>query len=270
MRIVNVALVQFESKIMDVSANILKGLKFVQDAARQGADLIVFPELFTTGYNTDFVGKKYRELGEGLEGPTVQTFREAAKVYRINIVLPLVFKKPMSGVVYNSAVVINRNGDVVGEHSKTHLWDEEKKYFSSGDDYPVFELDCGRIGVLICYDAGFPEAARMLALDGVELILSPAAFSIEDRSRWNIYFPSRALENGCFVAGINAVGREGDLNFFGNNKVASPRGELILDANLFVEEMQLVKLDLDEVEASRRAVPYLKDLRRDTYYMKAD
>ncbi|MDB5053367.1 MAG: Nitrilase/cyanide hydratase and apolipoprotein N-acyltransferase [Bacilli bacterium] len=269
MRIVKLALVQFESTMMAVAANVQKGLQFVRDASRQKADLIVFPELFTTGYNMDIIQNRYHDLGEKIDGFTVQTFREAAKKHNINIVIPIALKKQMDGVVYNSAIVIHRNGVIAGDYSKTHLWEDEKYYFRPGDDYPVFDLDFGKIGILICYDAGFPEAARILALNGAELIMSPAAFSLPDKNRWDIYFKSRALENGCFVAGINGVGCDGDLQLFGNNKIVNPRGDVLMEAKLNEEEMQLFEIDLEEVAECRKVIPYLKDLRMDTYGYKA-
>ncbi len=265
MRNIKLALVQFESKMMDVKANVVKGLEFIKDASNQSADLIAFPELFTTGYNADMIGKNYYDLAETLEGETVTTFCEAAKNYNINIVAPIAVQKEMPGVIYNSAVVIGRKGKVLGTFDKVHLWAGDRFYFRAGDEYPVFDMDFGKIGIIICYDGGFPEASRVLALRGAELILCPSAFPIWDKDMWDIYFKSRALENACFVAGINRVGKERELHMFGNNKLANPRGKILLDADLDVEQMQVVEIDLDDVFEFRKSVPYLKDRRIDTY-----
>lgn len=265
MRNIKLALVQFESKMMDVKYNVEKGLNFIGDASGQNADLIVFPELFTTGYNPDIIKDKYYELSENLEGPSVKVLCEAARKNNINVVAPLILEKQMKGVIYNSAVVIGRDGEIIGTYSKTHLWAGERFYFKPGEDYPVFNMDFGKLGVMICYDGGFPEVSRILALRGSELILCPSAFPTWDKDMWDIYFKSRALENACFVAGINRVGKEGSTHMFGNNKIANPRGKLLMDAVCDKEEMQIIEIDLDDVTEYRKSVPYLKDRRIQTY-----
>ncbi|AKG36427.1 nitrilase-related carbon-nitrogen hydrolase [Paenibacillus durus] len=266
MATVKLALVQFESALMDVAANVRKGLEFVEQASRQGADLIVFPELFVTGYDTDVIGDRYHELAEDTGGSTVRAFRGAAEKHSINIVLPMALKRSEGGIA-NGAVIIDRSGAVAGTYSKVHLWEDERKYFEPGDVCSPYQLDFGKLGVLICYDAGFPEAARTLALQGVKLIVTPSAFSIEDKHRWDIYFPARALENTCFVAGINGVG--GGLRLFGNNKLANPKGELIVSGHLNEEDMQVLEIDLDEADECSKLTPYLRDLRMDTYGYQA-
>ena len=140
-------------------------------------------------------------------------------------------------------MLIDRKGYVIGYYGKTHLWADEKKYFASANDYPVYDMNCCKVGAMICYDAGFPEVSRMLALKGAELILAPSAFSMIDKNRWDIYFQARALENSCFVAGINGVGGQGEV-LFGNNKLFNPKCEKILEGRLNQEEMQIV-LPLD-------------------------
>lgn len=265
MRNIKLALVQFQSKMMDVEFNIKKGIDFIGDASKQDADLIVFPELFTTGYNPDMIREKYYDFAESLDGPNVKALCEAASRFRVNIVAPMILEKQMKGIIYNSAVVIGREGKILGTYSKTHLWAGERFYFKPGEDYPVFNMDIGKIGVMICYDGGFPEVSRILALHGAELILCPSAFPIWDKDMWDIYFVSRALENACFVAGVNRVGVEGNIHMFGNNKLANPRGKLLLDAVCDKEEMQIIEIDLDDVQEFRKSVPYLKDRRIQTY-----
>ena len=264
MRPVKLALVQFQSVAYDVPANVEKGLKFVEDAARQGADLIVFPELFLTGYDPDAIGERPEELAQNIDGFAVQAFATAAAANHINLVVPFPLKDDKG--IYNSAAVIDRSGTVVGVYHKVHLWEGERAVFQPGDRYLAAELDFGKVGVLICYDAGFPEAARTLALRGVELIVVPAAFSGEMKYRWDIYFPARALENSCFLAAVNAAGPIGKEYMFGNNKLVNPYGKVVMDGTLNAEEMQVVEIDLDE--SARYPYPYLKDLRTDTYVYK--
>lgn len=267
MKRVKLALVQFESKIMDVEYNVEKAIDYIKKAGKEKADLIVFPELFTTGYNVDIIKEKYYDLAEELDGPTITTFKKYAKENNINIVAPIALSKGVYGAVYNSAVVINRDGEIVGTYDKTHLWAGDMFYFKSGNEYPVFDLDFGKLGIMICYDGGFPEVSRILALQGAELIVCPSAFPIWDKDMWDIYFKSRSLENVCFVVGINRVGVEDKLEMFGNNKVYNPRGKILMEGKLDEEDMQFLDIDLDEIKSYRKVVPYLKDRKPKEYKM---
>jgi predicted amidohydrolase len=263
MRPVKLALVQFESAVADVAANVEKGLRYIRDAAAQKADLIVFPELFLTGCDTDSIGKEYFELAQSIDGPAVSAFAEAARLHSINIAVPLPLKQVGNMLPTNSVVILDREGLVAGVYSKVHLWEGEQDCFSPGDGYIVLEMDFGKLGLLICYDAGFPEAARAVAMQGAELIIVPAAFSTELQYRWDIYFQARALENTCFVAAVNGSGAIGQLHLYGNNRVADPSGKIVLEGGLHQEEMQLCVIDLDVI--ARYPHPYFKDLRMDTY-----
>jgi predicted amidohydrolase len=264
-RNVKLSLVQFNSKIMDVASNIEKAKSFMEEASSKGSDLIVFPELFTTGYNPDSIGDHYFDLAEDETGYSVKELSKAAADFNINVVAPIALKSNMPGVIYNSAVVINRKGDYQGSYHKSHVWAKERTYFKEGSEFPVFKLDIGVIGLMICYDGGFPEVSRLLALKGAELILCPSAFPTQDKDLWDIYFKSRSLENGCFVAGINRVGTGEDAGLFGNNQLYNPRGKQLLYGNLHEEEMQTVEINLDDVAEYRKQIPYLKDLRLEIY-----
>lgn len=267
MRYVTLALVQFKSEFMDIESNITKAIHFIEEASVKNADLIVFPELFLTGYNPKLIGNNFFDLSMDINGDTLNTFCQIAKERKINMIIPTIVSKGVPGVIYNSAVVISGEGKILGLYDKTHLWAGERFYFKAGDEYPVFDLDFGRIGLMICYDGGFPEVSRALALKGAELIIAPSAFPIIDKDMWDIYFKTRALENTCFVAGINRVGIEGDIHLFGNNKVANPRGKILLDAQLDEEEMQIVRIDLDDVKEYRKDIPYLRDRKPHSYIL---
>lgn len=262
---IKLALVQFESEVMNVEENVSKAIHFIKEAGKDNVDLIVFPELFTTGYALETIDKKFYDLAEKIDGYTIKSLSKAAKENNINIVAPIAFSKGVYGVIYNTAIVINRNGEVVGYYDKTHLWAGEMFYFTSGKDYPIFDMDFGKLGIMICYDGGFPEVSRLLALKGAELILCPSAFPIWDKDMWDIYFKSRSLENVCFVAGINRVGVEGTREMFGNNKLFNPRGEILLDAAMNKEDMQIVEIDLEDVKSYRKEIPYLKDRKPEEY-----
>ena len=171
----------------------------------------------------------------------------------------------MPGVVYNAAVLLSGDGEVLGSFSKVHLILSERLYFRAGDEYPVFETDFGKIGLMICYDSGFPEVARILALQGAEIVFAPCAFRKADKHMWDIYFKARALENTFFVAATNRVGHEGDLHLFGSAVVSNPAGVLIAESPEDQENLLVVDVDLDEVRTRRARIPFLRDRRPELY-----
>ena len=250
---------------MNVSENIEKTVAFMKRAADEGSDLIVFPELFTTGYIPEVFDPGFFDLAAGINDKMLKVISQEASNLDINVIAPIAFKANIPGVIYNSAVVINRQGHFEGVYHKTHVWAGERNYFKEGNDFPVFELDIGKIGI-ICYDGGFPEASRSLALKGAELILCPSAFPMHDKDLWDIYFKSRSLENACFVAGVNRVGHEENRHMFGNNQLFNPRGKELLSGNIDQEEMQTITINFDDVAEYRKQVPFLKDLRPEIYY----
>ena len=179
---------------------------------------------------------------------------------------PYCTQSEIPGLLYNGLIVISRNGQLMGTYNKTHLWAGERFWFRAGDRYPVFHMDFGTVGLMICYDGGFPEVSRILALSGAELILCPSAFPIRDKDMWDTYFGSRSLENCCFVAGINRVGTEDDCYMFGNNKIYNYRGHLLAEAPVDEEFLLVQTVDLDDVAYHRATdVPYLQDRRVETY-----
>ncbi|RYM04977.1 hypothetical protein EWH99_08190 [Sporolactobacillus sp. THM7-7] len=263
-RSLKLALVQFESQLQDVAKNLEKTIRFIGQAAEEKADMIVFPELFLTGYNPGLVGKDFFKQAENVQNKQsiLTVLSQKAKEANIHLIIPMATYKDAPGVIYNSSVVINRKGEISGVYDKTHLWSDERVYFKEGEDYPVFELDHCKIGLMMCYDGGFPEVSRILALKGAELIICPSAFRVQDKDMWDIYFKARALENTCFVVGVNRVGTEEDLHMFGNNKVANPRGSIILDAPVDIEGMQIIDINIDEVLLYREEIPFLRDRKQ--------
>lgn len=179
-KMVRLALVQFESELCNVEANVAHACDMIRKAGENGADMVVLPELFSTGYQLDVVGPRIAELVEPVDGPTVRALQEAAADAGSYVVAGLALEHELAGVAYNSAVVIDRAGELVGIYDKQHLWALERFYFRSGSDTPVFDTDFGRVGVLICYDLGYPEVSRMLALQGAELLVCPSAWCAAD------------------------------------------------------------------------------------------
>lgn len=264
-RKVTLALIQMDCRLKDKEYNLAKGIELLEQAGRQQADIACLPELFSTGYHPGIIGDEYPLLAEPADGPTYHRLSEIAKRYHMYIIAPIALCSDMPGVIYNGAIVIGRQGELMGTYNKTHLWALERYHFRMGFEYPVFEADFGKFGVMICYDGGFPEVSRMFALQGAELILCPSAFNVNDKHAWDVYFMSRAMENTCFVAGINRIGTEGDVTMFGNNKIADPHGEIIAEAPMHEEYVLVHTIDLDEVPVSRSKVPFLMDRRQSTY-----
>ncbi|MCI8464260.1 MAG: carbon-nitrogen hydrolase family protein [Lachnospiraceae bacterium] len=263
MRNVTIALVQFNSRIGDIEYNVKRGCEFVRQAAEKGADLVVFPELFAGGYNTEYVTAHKEELALQASSDVVSDMAKTAGENGIYVVMPCVIEK--DGRYYNGEYLFNREGEIEGTYSKVHLWDEEAKLFEKGGEYPVFDLDFGKLGLLICYDAGFPESVRMMALKGAELVLVSSAFCHLHWKRWNTYFGARALENTMYVGAVNATGGAGEEIWFGSNRFYDITGDSLMEGNLNIEEMQLVSVDLDQVKKARAAGCYLTDLRPETY-----
>ena len=184
-RNVTVGLVQMDCVLMDKKANLEKMLNYVDEAAEKKVDLLCFPELCSTGYNPDLIGEKYLDMAEEPEGETFQLLSAKAKEYGMYIAAPIVLKSDMPGVLYNGMIVVDKDGSLMGTYNKTHLWAGERFWFRAGCEYPVFDMEFGKVGFMICYDGGFPEISRILALKGAELILCPSAFPIRDKDMWD-------------------------------------------------------------------------------------
>ena len=260
------ALVQFQSVLGDVEASMARALPMIDEAAAAGANMVVFPELFTTGYHLDTVGPRMTELAEPIDGPTVRALQEAARKNHVYIVAPIALLHGLSGVPYNSAVFINSDGTVQGSFDKVHLWALERFYFRAGHEFPVFDTEFGKVGIMVCYDMGFPEAARTLSLKGAELIVCPSAWCVQDKDVWEINAPARALENTVFLGAVNRFGHEGDdLYMHGGSMVCGPRGGKMCQLTEEVEGILYADLDFDEVRKNRVTSPYLRDRRADAY-----
>lgn len=264
MRAAALGLVQFESIIGDVAANTLKAIRFMEEAGKRGVDLIVFPELFLTGYDLEKLGGEYARLAQHSGSKAVAELARAAGEAGVNAVLPMPVVTERG--VANGAFAVSRKGEIVDVYCKVHLWEEESRYFTAGSKFKTVPFDFANVGLMICYDAGFPETARTLTLQGADLLVAPSAFSRELRQRWDIYFATRALENTRFVAAVNGVGGSaGDGFLFGNNKVAAPNGTYVLEGENDREDMQVITIDLDSNVEHERRIPYLRDRRSDIY-----
>lgn len=252
-RQVCVAAVQMESALGDKRANLDKGIELTKKAALQGAEIICLPELFVTGYDLNREG--FLRTAEKLDGLTVRTFSKVAKDLGVYVIVTLPEQGELVGIVYNSAVLISPEGQVAGIFRKVQLWGKEKLYFKPGNRVPIFETIYGKIGILICYDAEFPELGRQLALQGAEIIFMPSAWTASYKHTWDIALSARCLENTVFGVAVNMVGEDR----CGYSRIIDPQGRNLQQASQFEETILVENLDLTSLFNHRLDLPYLKD-----------
>lgn len=279
MRNVKVGLVQM-SCTADVDHNVEKAIAKIREAAAQGAQIVCLQELFKSLYFCDVEDHANFNLGEAIPGPTTDRFGELAKELGVVIIASL-FEKRAPGLYHNTTAVLDADGRYLGKYRKMHIPDDpgyyEKFYFTPGDlGYKVFETKFGKLGVLICWDQWYPEAARITSLMGAEILFYPTAIgwdtneqdpavNLEQYNAWQTIQRSHSVANGVYVVSVNRVGREADQQFWGGSFVSNPFGSLIYLASHDQEEVKVVELDLDKTEYYRTTWPYLRDRRIDSY-----
>ena len=257
-RKMKLALVQMDSLKGDVNGNLNKIEAYAKKAGEVKADLLVFPELCTCGYYPEIFLHQQAQTAIALDDARMERLCHIAEKNKVNMIVGAMLKR---GDGYtNSAVLISAEGKILHIHDKVFLWDEEKLAFKSGSRFDVITMPFGKLGIMICYDAGFPENARAMALKGAELIVTPAAFAHEQRHRWNIYYRSRALENTCWVAGINASGGVKPDLYFGGNVVFDPNGYQVCTGREDIEEMQVTDIDLTKADWTHKLENYIGEL----------
>ena len=263
----------------DVKDNIMRLADGIADLARRGAELIVLQELHNSLYFCQEENVNLFDLAEPIPGPSTEMFGELAKRYQVVIVTSL-FERRAAGLYHNTAVVLEKDGTICGKYRKMHIPDDpgyyEKFYFTPGDlgIHPI-DTSVGRLGVMVCWDQWYPEAARLMALQGAELLIYPTAIGYDQndtpdeqqrqRRAWQTVQRGHAVANGLPVVAVNRVGWEGDVKFWGTSFVAGPQGELIYEASEDEEESIIVSLDLEHSEQVRRWWPFLRDRRIDSY-----
>ncbi|KZL89018.1 carbon-nitrogen hydrolase family protein [Clostridium magnum] len=243
---VKVACVQMEPKLYDVKANIEKMCDFIHQVMDKDkdTDLIVFPELITSGYEC---GREFQNIAETAPGgESMKVIGELAKKYGTNIIYGFPERdENMKDVLYNSSVYINRNSEVSGIYRKVHLFDTEKSYFRAGCDFPVFDTDFGKIGVMICWDTAFPEVARSYSLKGADLLVVNTNWEKPYSEDWDLITRARAFDNCMYLVAANRIGTDRSLGFFGHSKIIDPIGKPIKELNEEVEGIISAQLDLD-------------------------
>jgi len=262
------------------AANVRKTLPRIEEAAGKGAKIIGLQEMFTTKYFCVTQDPKHFDLAEPIgTGPSVTELAKAAKRLGVVIVAPL-FEARGSEVYHNTAAVIDADGTVLGKYRKMHIPQdpgfEEKFYFAPGDlGFRTWKTAHGDIGVLICWDQWYPEAARLTALGGAQILFYPtaigwlpeekAALGKAQHNAWETVQRGHGVANGCFVAATNRVGTEGRTQFWGQSFVSDPYGEIVARASIDKEEVLLADCDLRKQREFRRIWPFLRDRRIDAY-----
>ena len=270
----------------DTKDNILRLGEGITDLAKRGAQLIVLQELHNTLYFCQTEDVDMFDLAETIPGPSTKLYCELAKKLGVVIVASL-FEKRAPGLYHNTAVVIESNGEIAGKYRKMHIPDDpayyEKFYFTPGDmGFHPIQTSVGKLGVLVCWDQWYPEAARLMAMQGAEMLIYPTAIGYADndtpeeqqrqRMAWQTVMRGHAVANGLPVIAVNRVGFEPDpsgqtagIQFWGTSFVAGPQGEIVYEASTEDEESIVVEMDMDRSEQVRRWWPFLRDRRIDAY-----
>lgn len=255
----------------------------IEDLAKRGTELIVLQELHNSLYFCQEENVDNFDLAEPIPGPSTGFYGELARKYGVVIVTSL-FEKRAPGLYHNTAVVLEKDGSIAGKYRKMHIPDDpgyyEKFYFTPGDlGFHPIQTSVGRLGVLVCWDQWYPEAARLMAMQGAELLIYPTAIGYDarddkaeqerQREAWKTVMRGHAVANGLPVVAVNRVGFEplGDsgINFWGSSFVCGPQGEMLYEASTDEEESIIVNIDLDHSEDVRRWWPFLRDRRIDQY-----
>ena len=285
MRTLKIGILQ-QHNVADRTDNMMRLAKGIEDLAKRGAQLIVLQELHNSLYFCQVEDVNNFDLAEPIPGPSTGFYGELAKQFGVVIVTSL-FEKRAPGLYHNTAVVIEKDGTIAGKYRKMHIPDDpayyEKFYFTPGDlGFHPIETSVGRLGVLVCWDQWYPEAARLMALQGAEILIYPTAIGYADedtpeeqqrqREAWTTVMRGHAVANGLPVIAVNRVGFEPDpsnqtpgIQFWGSSFIAGPQGELFYRASEDEEESLVVELDLERCEQVRRWWPFLRDRRIEDY-----
>lgn len=265
---VKVAGIQFSTR-GDALSNLEKALELAALAAEKGAGLVAFPELSTTRWFPGRTKQGSFDLAETIPGPSTERMARFAADHGIVVVLPM-FEGAGKGRYYNSAAVIDADGELLGVYRKVHIpnvmgW-HEKFYFLPGDTgFPVFETRIGKLGIQISWDVYFPEGSRILALKGADLVVAPTSNAYHNHERWERMIAGNALANGVFFLRVNRVGREEKQSFYGKTFCMDPHGELVQKPAGSRDSVHISVIDLEEVRRTREEWAFFRDRREDQY-----
>ncbi len=270
--------------VKEPAANLKNAERFIRKAAKQGAQVVCLPELFLSEYFCQSEDHAHFQLAEPIPGPTTKKMEALAKELKVVLIASL-FERRAPGLYHNTTAIIDANGKYLGKYRKMHIPDDpafyEKFYFTPGDlGFRSWSTKAGNVGVLICWDQWYPEAARLTALQGAEMLFYPTAigwhpsekkkFGAKQREAWQLAQRAHALANGVYVMGVNRIGHEapvgGDgLEFWGSSFIAAPDGSLLAEASVDREEVLIATLDLSLIDTQRTHWPFFRDRRIDAY-----
>ena len=268
-----------QHNVADMKQNMLRLAEGIRELAQQGAELIVLQELHNSLYFCQVEDVNNFNLAETIPGPSTTFFGDLAKEYGVVIVTSL-FERRAPGLYHNTAVVMEKDGSIAGIYRKMHIPDDpgyyEKFYFTPGDlGFHPIQTSVGRLGVLVCWDQWYPEAARLMALQGAELLIYPTAIGYDpndtpeeqerQRMAWQTVQRGHAVANGLPVVTVNRVGDEDGVPFWGTSFVAGPQGELLYEAPTDEEVTTVVEVNMQRSEQVRRWWPFLRDRRIEEY-----
>ena len=269
-RKVRIACVQMDVAYGDIASTLGRVAGWVEKAAEERADFVLFPELvLSAGYT---LGERFRTVAEPIPGPSTEAVAKLAREKGLNIIIGIA-EKTERGHLYDSAVFIDKEGQIAGVYRKSHIYPPTESIFERGKELPVFQTEFGPVGILICYDLEFPETARILALQGAEIIFDLVADWPEGvpglpERVFDISFRSRALENRIVVAVSNRVGNDPDLKsyFYGLSRIIGTQGEILASADQN-ERMILAEVDLEQASRERATYNYFQNRRPELYKM---
>ena len=274
-------LIQCSNALNDPNASVLairdamydKHIPLIEEAGKKGVQILCLQEVFNTPYFCPSQDARWCDTAEAVPGPTVEKLSEYAKKYKMAMIIP-VYEREIAGVYYNTAAVVDADGTYLGKYRKNHIpqtngfW--EKYFFKPGNlGYPTFQTRYAKIGVYICYDRHFPEGARLLGLNGAEIVFNPSA-TVAGLSQylWKLEQPAHAVANGYYIAASNRVGTEAPWNigkFYGTSYFCDPRGNMLAVGSEDKDELVVAEMNLDLIEEVRRTWQFYRDRRPETY-----
>jgi len=274
-------LIQCSNPVNDPSASVSvvreamveKHLPLIEEAGKKGVQILCLQEVFNGPYFCPSQDARWCDIAETIPGPTIERMAEYAKKYQMAMIVPI-YEREMAGVYYNTAAVIDADGTYLGKYRKNHIpqtngfW--EKYFFKPGNlGYPTFQTRYAKIGVYICYDRHFPEGARLLGLNGAEIVFNPSA-TVAGLSEylWKLEQPAHAVANGYYVGAINRVGTEAPWNigeFYGQSYFCDPRGQIVQIASRDKSELVVADLNMETLEEVRRVWQFYRDRRPEAY-----
>ncbi|GAB4340746.1 MAG: carbon-nitrogen hydrolase [Phototrophicales bacterium] len=265
MREISIAIAQMKPRLGEPEENLIKMSEMIAKiASQQKVDLIVFPELVTSGNE---LGLRFTEIAQRVPGPTVNLVAQRANEYGVYVAFGMVAKERVESILYNAAVLVGPEGDLIDVYHKIHLKGEERMAFREGHKLSVSDTEIGSIGLMIGYDLCFPEVARSMVLSGAEILVVLANWEAAQIDEWKTYLRARAYENSAFVVGANRVGEDVTLTFGGDSMIIGPRGEIYAslsdetdsETGEPLESFTIARIDLDEIRKYREEYQFIQN-----------